>query len=153
MGGAGTYPLTVVGVDGEFVEFGTSELVLECTPDPPPCCETLDVTIDAGGPPYPVCYTNTPPFVNISITFSACNIQWRIYRYNCEGGEDLYSAGAGIAPVVNFFFELGEGEAWNGGALCPEPVTRFRIRWWCGDLDPDVDSESGSLDILDVTCA
>lgn len=32
MGGAGTYSLSVVGEDGTFVEFGSSELVLECNP-------------------------------------------------------------------------------------------------------------------------
>ncbi|HNG93236.1 MAG TPA: hypothetical protein PLB32_10595 [Acidobacteriota bacterium] len=30
MGGAGIYPLTIVGEDGSLVEYGVSELVLEC---------------------------------------------------------------------------------------------------------------------------
>lgn len=150
MGGAGTYPLTIVGEDGTLVKFGASELVLEC--EPPPCCDTLDVTVEDLTDPPAECYNSSPATANVTITFSACSIQWRIYQANCEGGEDLYSSGSGVAPVVNFSYTLGSGEQWNDGALCPMTLTRFMIKWWCDGLDPDIDTESGLIAVFSVTC-
>jgi hypothetical protein len=153
MGGAGTYPLTIVGEDGTLVVFGTTELVLECTPPPPPCCETLEITVGPHTPSLPECYTSTPSTVEREVTFSACDIQWRIYRLACDSSETLYDSGSGVAPVVVFSHALSEGEAWHAGQLCPMPTTNFRLAYWCGALDPDVDPESGSIDLLAVVCA
>lgn len=153
MGGAGTYPLTIVGEDGTLVEYGASEIVLECIPPPPPCCETLEVTIGPYVPFSPECYTANPSSVEREVTFSGCDIQWRIYRKNCDLSESLYDSGAGVAPVVSFSYTLPEGGVWHNGPLCPDPMTDFRIKWWCGDLDPDIDPESGAADIIGTTCA
>jgi hypothetical protein len=149
MGGEGTYSLDIVGSDSVDFVYTSTTLILECEP----CCETLSVTLGPLLPSVPECYTAIPESVSAEITFSGCDIQWRIYQQNCDLSETLYDFGAGAAPVVSFSYSLAEGELWNGGALCPDTMNNFRLAYWCGDLDPNTDPESGSIDIIDTICA
>lgn len=150
MGGAGTYPLTIVGEDGTLVEFGASELVLECTP--PEDCESLIVTIND---PDPVvfCYDNTPTSTTISADFSCCTIQWKIFRELCDTSRVEVASGSGLS--ASYLASIGGGEVWDSGQNCPtDESDHYTIDWWCGPgLDPETDPPTGTANILFLSCA
>lgn len=78
MGGAGTYPLTIVGEDGTLVEFGNSEIVLECD-----SCEStgysyFNLDIDCSELESTLCCA-------LPSEESAISIPWTAYFYdNCD---------------------------------------------------------------------
>jgi hypothetical protein len=71
MGGAGTYPLTIVGEDGTLVVFGASELVLECDPCAGAAYSYFTLDIDCPSPETLCCAYPGPEDHPVVVSWTA----------------------------------------------------------------------------------